>query len=229
MLLCEAIFSGDYGIIASIIDKHGDCMSFNYVYRSSLLMCSFDTGNPEIINLFLDLYRDKYDIFTQRFGKQSVYDALYTEVKPKHLGIVLETLMKHKYYGPILLSKLNHDMWAITKVLPDLVKEKKIEHDKISDIFPSGYINNTVDNIRYFRENCLPEIGQTSLEILYSPKSMEVLKAKYRTMFYKKFGKDKVSDSEKIEYWEIISRDTKFCDYYSILIPDHVDKIFERK
>lgn len=140
MLLCEAIFSGDYGIIASIIDKHGDCMSFNHVHRSSLLMCSFDTGNPEIINLFLDLYRDKYEIFTQRFGKQSVYDALYTEVEPKHLGIVLETLMKHKYYGPILLSKLNHDMRAIIKVLPDLVKEKKIEQDKISDIFPSGYI-----------------------------------------------------------------------------------------
>lgn len=58
---------------------------------------------------------------------------------------------------------------------------------------------------------------------------MEVLKAKYRNMFFQKFGKDKVSDSEKIQYWKIVSRDTKFCDYYSILIPDHVDKIFERK
>lgn len=223
-ILSQAIFYHDLYIVKLILNNFLDSMDLNdEEYSSSVFLIAFNAGNIEIIKCLLDLY-EKYDIFTM-YGIyiKSVYERIFTELIPECRDLVLEILMTHKHYGPILRNITIINFGILLRVSPCLIGSEKINLDKFyTDFYCKA------KNIEDFRENCIHEIPDFSNELKYHPEHNSRKIAKYRREALQKFGTNdfiKMTEDQRKEYYEEISKDINLCEYYSIKTIDDLKRL----
>lgn len=106
VLLNCAVYYQDYEITKFMIDKFLYWMNLDDEENcSSIFLTAFGTGNPKIINLFLDLHVHQNILRSPEDSEETIYERTFLELAPKERDVAIETLMKHQYYGLIILEQ----------------------------------------------------------------------------------------------------------------------------
>jgi hypothetical protein len=224
VLLHTSVKYHDVTIIKFIIDNFLNRLRLFDANNIDIFFTVFRSQNSEIINLFLDLY-DSFDIF-ERIGymDKSIYEKIFTDLSSQNRDFVLENLMKHRYYSPTILGQTIDNFNVLAGILPDLVGEKNLD---LADINHRKYIRfyKRAESIKKFRDECLPEVPDKVKMIKLFPESMEVKAAQYHFEMNQIYGSN-ITEEQKKEYYDnIISKNTKFCEYYSIYSADDISKM----
>lgn len=226
VLLHTSVKYHDVTIIKFIIDNFLNRLRLFDANNIDIFFSVFRSQNSEIINLFLDLY-ESFDIFKKigyvDYTDKSIYEKIFTDLLSQNRDFVLENLMKHRYYGPTILGQTIDNFNVLASILPDLVGEKKLD---LVDINHRKYIRfyKRAEIIKKFRDECLPEVPDRTKEIKLCPESMEVKAAQYHFEMAQIYGSN-ITEEQKKEYYDnIISKNTKFCEHYSIYSPDDISK-----
>lgn len=220
--ICHAIFYNDIEIVKFALESYSVRLNLSYDEISSPI-CStvFKVGTPEIIDLFLDHY-DICDILEIKWkGGRSVYEVIFTDLQPERRDTVVDHLIRHQYYGPIIRKQAICIFKRICTVFPCLTNPEEINREDMNYYYRPEITKD-------FRKKCLPEISNKVTEIKLAPGSMEMKAAKYRNELLQKFGTnniDEMSEEQKKEYYDRISEDIKFCEHYSLKSKDDLYRL----
>ena len=162
--------------------------------------------------------------------KLVTYSDLYENTDTDRLEKILSSIFRKQeetdmvqdmmlfYSGELLDFSISRKIMG-RKILPEIgcLMQKAIGCKTMSS---------TID---YFRNNCLREILSKRNEITLKPGSMEAKTAIFRIYITQDIGHSELSKMDEV--WKNVlfckvREDTVFCDYYSVLTPDDLGRIF---